>query len=133
MKKICLVLAVAFSSICASAQFVATSNINEPSENESWGFSNFTEDLGLGYQISESFIVGLQRNGEEYDLFGRYNLNDNMYLSAQMPTENSTDNLRVGIGYSTRLVGEFYVEPNYSIDWNTEEDGEFKIGIAYRF
>ena len=133
MKKLCLILAVAFSSICASAQFIVTSDINKPSEGENWGVNNFTNNLGIGYQVTDKCIAGIQRNGEEYDLFGRYTLTDNMYLSATMPTENSIDNVKMGVGYSIYFWRGVYIEPNYMMGLNTEDEGELKVGVGYRF
>ena len=130
MKKLFLTGMFALTTMIASAQFTAVSNINEPNEDESWGVSNFTDNLGLGYQVTDNCMVGVLRNGEDYDLFARYNLNETMYLSATMPTENATDNLRFGIGYSFKFWNDLYIEPNYSI---AEEEGEFNVGMAYKF
>ena len=74
MKKVFLTMTLAFVTMIASAQFTAVSNINEPNEDESWGVSNFTDNLGLGYQVTDNCMVGVLRNGEEYELFARYNL-----------------------------------------------------------
>ena len=75
------------------------------------------------------------RNSEDYDLFGRYNIND-MYISMQSPTD-STDNMMIGIGYSVALFNKLYIEPNYSMRMKENDDGErsgeFKLGLAYRF
>ena len=130
MKKLFLTGMFALTTMIASAQFTAVSNINEPNEDESWGVSNFTDNLGLGYQVTDNCMVGVLRNGEDYDLFARYNLNETMYLSATMPTENATDNLRFGVGCSIKFWNDLYIEPNYSI---AEEEGEFNVGMAYKF
>ena len=69
-------------------------------------------------------------------LFVRYNMN-NIYLTANTTTEDFSDNLRVGAGYSFAAFGNFYVEPNYTMDMSTddgdERNGTFKLGLAYRF
>ena len=71
MKKLFFTGMFALTTMIASAQFTAVSNINEPNEDESWGVSNFTDNLGLGYQVTDNCMVGVLRNGEEYDLFAR--------------------------------------------------------------
>ena len=75
------------------------------------------------------------KNGEEYDLWGRYQLKIG-YLSVQAPTEEMTDNLKVGIGYSLKIWNELYIEPNYSMplkeDTEGNREGEFKVGISYK-
>ena len=62
-------------------------------------------------------------------------MSDNLYLSADFPTEDAFENARVGIGYSVKFWNNLYVEPNYSVnlDSETDDDGEFNLGVAYRF
>ena len=59
-----------------------------------------------------------------------------VYLSIQAPTEETTDNLNIGVGYSLRVWDKLYVEPNYSMplkeDQNGEREVKFVIGIAYK-
>ena len=54
-----------------------------------------------------------------------------------MPTEESTDNMRVGVGYSFAVWNDLYVEPNYTMpvqeDANGKREGKFNFGIAWRF
>ena len=129
MKKTILTTVVALFCLSASAQFRVMSNINTPDEGASWNVDSFTNNLGLGYQVSDDVLVGFQKNGDDYDFVARYSLNDNMYLSVQAPTENATDNLTVGVGTSIKIWEELYVEPNY-----TRKDGEgsFNVGLSYK-
>jgi hypothetical protein len=52
-----------------------------------------------------------------------------MYLSAQMPTENSTDNMTLGVGLSINVWEQLYVEPNYT---RKDDEGSFNIGLSYK-
>ena len=103
----------------------------------------------LGGLIAASFLakqgyrVSLIQNGEDvdgetiYDIWGRYNLKNNAYVSLQAPQEEMMDNLTVGIGYSFNVWKGLNVEPNYSMglkeDENEEREGTFNLGLSYRF
>ena len=130
-----LTMALAFVSIFASAQFMVVTTINQPEEDAEWEMSNFTDNLGIGYQLNDKITIGAIKNGEDYDLWGRYQLKM-VYLSVQAPTEEMTDNLNVGVGYSLKVWNNLYVEPNYSMplkeDAEGNREGAFKLGIAYR-
>jgi len=102
-----------------------------------------TQNLGFGYAINNTWTVGLIQNGEDvdgetiYDMWGRYNLKNNAYVSLQAPQEDMMDNLTVGIGYSFNVWKGLNVEPNYSMglkeDENEEREGTFNLGLSYRF
>ena len=113
----------------ASAQLSLMSNVQEPDENVSWGIDNFTNNIGVGYQISDDVMVGVQQNGDIYDLIGRYNISNDLYLSVQMPTENSTDNITYGVGMSIHIWDNFYAEPNYT---RKDEEGSINVGLSYK-
>ena len=135
MKKYVLTLVVALTSLFASAQYTMVSNLEIPNENESWESDNFTSTLGIGYTLNDDYMVGVRKSGDNYDMFVRYNLSDDLYFSADIPTENSMDSTRVGIGYSVNFWNNLYIEPNYSVNLtsNGNDSGEFKVGVAYRF
>ena len=130
-----LTMALALVSIFASAQFMVITTINQPEEDAEWEMSNFTDNLGIGYQLNDKITIGAIKNGEDYDLWGRYQLKM-VYLSVQAPTEEMTNNLNVGVGYSLKVWNNLYVEPNYSMplkeDAEGNREGVFKLGIAYR-
>ena len=125
MKKIFLTLAICFTTLLASAQFTMVSSIDKPAEGESWDVSNFTDNMGMGYQATDKIMVGAIKSGDNYNLFARYSIGD-FYVMGEM---DSTDNMSWGVGYSIKFWNELYIEPNYMMD----DDGEFKIGMAYRF
>ena len=128
MKKLFLTSVVALSVLCASAQFRIMSNINEPSDNETWELESFTNNIAVGYQVNDAVMVGVQSNGDDYNLVGRYNFKKNMYLSAQMPTEAALDNVTLGVGMSIKIWNNLYVEPNYT---RTEDEDGFNVGLSY--
>ena len=129
MKKTILTTVIALFCLGASAQYSVMSNVNEPTEGESWGVENFTNNLGVGYQVNNEVMIGVMQNGDDYDFVARYSLSDNMYLSAQMPTENSADNMTLGVGFSINVWNSLYVEPNYT---TKDDEGSFNIGLSYK-
>ena len=129
MKKIILTTMVALFCLSASAQFRVMSNVNTPEAGESWSTDSFTNNLGFGYQVNDKVMVGVQKNGEDYDVIGRYNVSSSMYLSAQVPTEDAMENVTLGIGMSIKVWNDLYVEPNYT---RKDEEGSFNIGLSYK-
>tara|TARA_R110000765_G_scaffold212005_1_gene317058 strand:- start:1042 stop:1434 length:393 start_codon:yes stop_codon:yes gene_type:complete len=129
MKKTILTAVVALFCLSASAQFRVMSSVNIPEEDAGWGVENFTNSLGLGYQLSNDVMVGFQKNGDDYDFVGRYNMSNNVYLSVQAPTEDATDNMTLGVGMSIKVWNDLYVEPNYT---KKDDEGSFNIGLSYK-
>ena len=129
MKKTILTTVIALFCLSASAQYRVMSNVNEPTDGESWGVENFTDNIGVGYQVNNEVMIGVMQNGDDYDFVARYSLSDNMYLSAQMPTENAVDNMTLGVGFSINVWEKLYVEPNYT---TKDDEGSFNIGLSYK-
>ena len=129
MKKTILTTIIALFCLSASAQVRVMSNITQPAEDESWGVDNFTNSIGVGYHLNNNVMVGVQKNGDDYDFIGRYNFNDNIYLSAQMPDEDGVENMTVGVGFSMRVWNNLYVEPSYT---TKDEEGSFNVGLSYK-
>ena len=151
MKKMLLTAAVVFSTLIASAQFMVTADL----DLEDFDAENLTEttNFGFGYTFNDTWTVGAmmmaegvhegeseeehaEHEDEDMRLFVRYNMGD-IYLTANTTTEDFSDNLRVGAGYSFAAFGSFYLEPNYTMDLSSddsdERNGSFKLGLAYRF
>ena len=128
MKKTILTTIVALFCLGASAQITVISNVNTPSDNETWGVSNFTDNMGVGYQVADKVMVGIQKNGDDYDYIARYNFTNNIYFSAQMPQEDAVENVTMGVGFSVRVWNNLYVEPNYT---TKDDEGSFNIGLSY--
>lgn len=136
MKKLFLMAMFAFVATFASAQFMVVTTIDQPEEGAEWEMSSITDNMGIGYQLNDKITIGAVKNGDNYDLFGRYQLKMG-YLSVQAPTDSITDNLKIGVGYSLKVWENLYVEPNYSMPLNEDAEGNregvFKLGVAYRF
>jgi len=135
MKKLFLTTITACSCLFASAQFSVMSSVNMPEDGEEWSMSSVTDNMGAGYQINDNMMAGVMKNGENYDLFGRYYF-ENIYVSLQVPTEEMSENMQLGAGYSYNVWNKLYIEPNYSMPMkeneNGEREGKFVLGIAYK-
>ena len=132
MKKLFLTASFALATILCSAQFMAVTTINMPEDDAEWEMSNITDNIGIGYTVKENITVGLVKNSEEYDMWGRYYFND-CYAVVQAPTEEMMDNMMFGVGYSFKLWKKLYVDPNYMMSTKEDSEGEFKLGVSYRF
>ena len=137
-------MAVAFSTLIASAQFTVVTSYNAPEDGAEWEVSSLTDNLGVGYSLNGGqYIVGLVKAGTDsldeatYDRWGRYNLKNSLYVSVQAPIEEMLDNLTVGLGYSYSVWKGLCIEPNYSMGLKEDEDGEregsLNIGLSYKF
>ena len=139
MKKTILTLVVAIATmIGASAQtFTVVSTYNAPAEGADLELGAITDNLGVMVSVANNCMFGMVKNGEEYDLISRYNYSDNVYVSLQAPTEETLDNLSLGLGYSFDVWKGLMIEPNYTMDLNEDELGErngsFNLGLSYRF
>ena len=136
MKKTLLTLITICTTLIASAQFSVVSSISIPEEGEEIKFKDITDNIGIGYEINDQIMAGVVKNGENYDLFGRYYF-ENIYVSLQAPTEETTENMNIGVGYAFNIWNKLYIEPNYSIptkeDENGDREGKFLIGVSYKF
>ena len=132
MKKMFLMASLILAANLCSAQFMAVTTINQPEDDAEWEMSNVTDNMGVGYMLKDNIAIGLVKNGEEYDVWGRYYFS-NCYAVVQAPTEEATDNLNFGVGYSFKVWKELYVDPNYMMSMEEDSEGEFKIGVSYKF
>ena len=141
MKKIFLTSAIALSTLFASAQnFMVVSTYDGDQEET---MDMLTQNVGFGYAVNSTWTLGLIQNGEDvdgetiYDLWARYNMKNDLYLSLQAPQEETTDNLTVGVGYSFNVWKGLNVEPNYSMGLKEDEagdrEGTFNLGLSYKF
>ncbi len=135
-------MVVVFTSMAASAQFMVVTTYDSDQEET---VDQITARLGVGYMVTDGITAGIVRGDKDdagddtYELFARYNLGmlDGAYAMIQMPTEDMTDNMKVGIGMSFAVWNSLYLEPNYTMpiseDDNGDREGKFNIGIGYRF
>ena len=141
MKKLILTSAIAFATLFASAQNFMVVTTYDGDQEETMDM--LTQNFGFGYSVNDTWTVGLITAGEDslgdatYDLWGRYNMKNNTYVSLQAPTEEMMDNMTIGVGYSFNVWQGLNVEPNYSMglkeDENGEREGTFNLGLSYRF
>jgi len=135
MKKLFLTMTLVLSAMIASAQFTVITTLEQPAEGESWEMSSVTDNMGIGYTLNDDVMIGAVKSGEDYNLFARYLVANNCWVSAQGPTEETMDNIEIGVGYMFKVWNALYVEPNYSIpmneDSNGEREGTFKLGLGY--
>lgn len=136
MKKMLLTGAMALMGLMVSAQgFMVTADINT---DDLGSFDGITETLGFGYFVNDAFVVGAKMSAtDDMNVFARYYWNESLYLSAMAPTDELTDNLNLGAGYSFNVWNSLYVEPNYSMPLQENADGDregsFNLGVAFRF
>jgi len=131
MKKMFLTMALAFVTMISSAQFMVVTTMTQPADGEEWATSNITDNMGVGYVLNDKMTLGVVKNGEDYDLWGRYNISF-MYLAVQAPTEETTDNMTFGVGYSLRVWKDLYIDPSYMMSTKEDSEGEFKVGLSYK-
>ena len=127
-----LTMALAFVAMISSAQFMVVTTMTQPADGEEWAMSNITDNMGVGYVLNDKMTLGMVKNGEDYDLWGRYNINF-MYVAVQAPTEEMTDNMTFGVGYSLKVWNNLCIEPSYMMSMKEDSEGEFKVGLSYKF
>ena len=132
MKKLFLMASLILAANLCSAQFIAVTTINMPEDDAKWEMSNVTDNIGVGYMLKDNIVLGLVKNGEEYDVWARYYFSK-CYAAVQAPTEEMTDNMVFGVGYSMKVWKDLYVDPNYMMSMKEDSEGEFKLGISYKF
>jgi hypothetical protein len=145
MKKVFFTAALAMTTLFASAQFMVVTTISEQSDDaDGFEMEQITDQIGLGYMLNDNFTIGVQRTGEDidgdttYDLWARYNFSGDMagvWAVVKAPTEDASDNLNVGIGYSLNVWNSVYVEPSYTMSMSDDSDdeGTLNLGLAWRF
>ena len=128
-----LTMALALIAMVSSAQFMVVTTISQPADSAEWGVSNITDNMGIGYKFNDKMTVGVVKNGDAMDLWGRYDISF-AYITVQAPTDSTMmDNMNIGIGYSLNVWDKLYVEPNYMMSMKEDSEGEFKLGISYKF
>ena len=133
MKKLFLTTAIAFTTLCASAQFMVLTTLNkvegtnpvEPNTGEVYDGDvcptsstedsyNITDKLGIGYQVNDKMMVGVTMNGEDnYELLGRYMVMNGLWATcvynyASDSEGEMMDNMDLGIGISLKLWKKLY-------------------------
>ena len=160
MKNLFLTAVLAMSTLVASAQFMVVTTYDGDQEET---MDMLTANLGFGYQVMDGITVGVVRSlgsdavdgdstatpaiaavdavDDGYELFLRYDLGNYMegaYATLQAPTEDMSDNMKIGVGFSFNVWNALYLEPNYTMPVSEDEitgdrEGTFNIGMGYRF
>ena len=139
MTKLFLTIALAFSTMIASAQFSALTTISETTDS-TW---SVTDKLGVGYQLNEKLMLGITMDGEEkYELLARYDLHHGLWATCIYnyeadAEEKLMDKMDVGVGYSIKVWNNLYFDPNYTLSLKEDEAGEregaFNLSVSYKF
>ena len=143
MKKVLFTAALAMTTLFASAQFMVVTTVSEASDEAENGFEmeQITDKIGLGYMLNDNFTVGVQRTGEDdngdttYDMWARYNFGNDLWAVVSAPSEEASDNMSVGIGYSLNIWKAVYVEPSFTMSMadDSDDEGTLNLGLAWRF
>ena len=139
MNKLFLTIALAFSTLIASAQFSVITTISENTDS-AW---TITDKLGIGYDVNEKLMVGITMDGEnKYELLARYDLHHGLWATCVYNYESESedelmDKLELGVGYSLHLWKGLCFCPNYTLSLKEDEagdrDGKFNLGLTYKF
>ncbi len=134
MKKLLLTAVVAFCTLFASAQIMVVTTYDGDLE----GAEQITSNMGIGYQATDAITAGVQKSGEEYAVFVRYAVKDDIYATFNMPTKDGSDKMQLGLGYSMNVWNGLYFEPSYTMPVKEDavtgdREGSFNFGLAYRF
>jgi|TARA_B110000196_G_scaffold166798_1_gene143353 opacity protein-like surface antigen len=133
MKKLLLTAVVAFCTLFASAQIMVVTTYDGDLE----GAEQITSNMGIGYQATDQITAGVQKSGDDYSVFVRYAVKDDIYATFNMPTKDGSDKMQLGLGYSMNVWNNLYFEPSYTMpvkeDAAGDREGSFNFGLAYRF
>tara|TARA_R110000823_G_scaffold108071_1_gene227176 strand:- start:181 stop:591 length:411 start_codon:yes stop_codon:yes gene_type:complete len=134
MKKVFFTIALTCATLISSAQFTIVSQVNSPADGDSWEISNFTQNMGIGYALNNETIMGVVKDGDDYNVFARKDLGLG-FLSLEAPTEDMIENMNVGWGMYINLFSGISASPMYTLplkeDENGEREGSFSIGLSY--
>ena len=141
MNKLFLTMALAFSTMVASAQYSVLTTVTSVEDEAGETSYNFTDKFGIGYRVSENLMVGLTMDGEDsYELLGRYTLVNGVwgtcvYNYTKDSETELLDNVELGLGYSFGVWNKFNIEPNYTMPLKEDEAGEregtLNLSISY--
>ena len=134
MKKVFFTIVLACATLIGSAQFTVVSSMSSPSEGQSWEISNFTNNIGMGYSLNDKTMIGAVRDGDNYNVFARYNTGFG-FLCLESPANEMNDNMDIGYGMYIKVYDNLSVNPMYMIplkeDENGNREGGFSLGLSY--
>ena len=143
MNKLFLTMALAFSTMVASAQYSVLTTVTSVEDEAGEKTYNITDKLGVGYQLNEKLMVGLTLDGEDnYELLGRYSLMNGIwgtcvYNYAKDSEAELMDKVELGLGYSFKVWNNLYIDPNYTMTAKKNEaderEGTLNLSVSYKF
>jgi hypothetical protein len=142
MNKLFLTMTLVFSTIIASAQFSALTTVTSVEDEAGETTYNFTDKIGVGYDVNEKLMVGLTTDGEDkYELLGRYALMNGVWGTCVYNHDDSDaelmDRVELGLGYSWNIWKGLSIDPNYTMPLKEDEAGEregtLNLSVSYKF
>ena len=136
MNKLFLTMLFSVATIVASAQMTVMTTVTEVEDEY-----NFTDNLAVGYNVSDILMLGLEMDGEDnYEVMARYAFADNCWAYGSFDTEGEgeyIDRLDLGVGYSFNIWEGLYIDPNYTVSMKKNSDDEYEgklnFTISYKF
>ena len=136
MNKLFLTMLFSVATIVASAQMTVMTTVTEVEDEY-----NFTDNLAVGYNVSDILMLGLEMDGEDnYEVMARYAFADNCWAYGSFDTEGEgeyVDRLDLGVGYSFNIWEGLYIDPNYTVSMKKNSDNEYEgklnFTISYKF
>ena len=143
MNKLFLTIALAFSTMIASAQYQVMTTITSTEDEAGETTYNATDKIGVGYLVNDKLMVGLTLDGEDnYEVIGRYALMNGVWgtcvynYNADSDAE-LMDKVELGLGYSFKVWNNLYVDPNYIMplkeDADGNREGSLNLSVSYKF
>tara|TARA_Y100000593_G_scaffold85981_1_gene163872 strand:+ start:414 stop:845 length:432 start_codon:yes stop_codon:yes gene_type:complete len=143
MNKLFLTLALAFSTMIASAQYSVLTTVTSMEDEAGETTYNATDKVGIGYSLNDCTMIGVTMDGEEaYELLARYVFHKSgVWVTAVYNYDDETkeliDRMDLGLGYSFKVWDNLYIDPNYTMpleeDKNGEREGTFNLSVSYKF
>ena len=136
MNKLFLTMLFSVATIIASAQMTVMTTVTEVEDEY-----NFTDNLAVGYNVSDILMLGLEMDGEDnYEVMARYAFANNCWAYGSFDTEGEgeyVDRLDLGVGYSFNIWEGLYIDPNYTVSMKKNSDDEYEgklnFTISYKF
>ena len=141
MNKLFLTLTLALFTTMASAQFSVLTTITEVEEEY-----NVTDKIGVGYNLNDCTMIGVTMDGDDnYEFVARYIVHKSgvwvtgvyNYIEDYAEDADFMETLDLGVGYSLKVWDKLYVDPNYTMPFKSDENGEregsLNLSVSYKF
>ena len=143
MNKLFLTMALAFSTMIASAQYQVMTTITSTEDEAGETTYNATDKIGVGYLLNDKLMVGLTLDGEDkYEVVGRYALMNGVWGTCVYNYDADSDaelmdKVELGLGYSFKVWDNLYIDPNYTMPAKKNEaderEGTLNLSVSYKF